>query len=244
MAFLWTKRNGGQEGGNLSTPPSACQNTTVPKNGKRLKVLSALALATVLYTVKPGDTLSGAAQQYNTTWEAIYHDNQSEIRNPNLIYVGEKLRIPEGDRTTGTVPVQASTPRSFSSTNTVQSTPVQSAPAQSYNVTPVQSASTPTQSTSSAASSSTSSAASSTSSSTSASSLADIPGVPEAFAACVAYRESTDDTNPAADGNAYGIIPASGYNVAGDSIAQQKQVFVEIYDTTGPSAWAADGCAS
>jgi hypothetical protein len=68
--------------------------------------------------------------------------------------------------------------------------------------------------------------------------------VPSSVAACVAYRESTDDTNPAADGNAYGIIPASGYNVAGDSIAQQKQVFVEIYDTTGPSAWAADGCAS
>jgi LysM repeat protein len=229
----------GRRGEDLSTPPSACQNTTVPKNGKRLKVLSALALATVLYTVKPGDTLSGVAQHYNTTWEAVYHDNQSAIRNPNLIYVGERLHVPAGDRTTGTVPVQASTPRSSSSSDTVQSAPVQS-----YSVTPVQSASTPTQSTSSTASSSASSTASSTSSSTSASSLADIPGVPEAFAACVAYRESTDDTNPAADGNAYGIIPASGYNVAGDSIAQQKQVFEEIYDTTGPSAWAADGCAS
>lgn len=74
--------------------------------------------------------------------------------------------------------------------------------------------------------------------------LADIPGVPHWFAACVAYRESTDDTNPAADGNAYGIIPASGYNVSGDSIAQQKLVFKQIYDTTGPSAWAADGCPS
>jgi LysM repeat protein len=212
-------------------------------------VLSALALATVLYTVKPGDSLSGVAQQYNTTWEAIYHDNQSTIRNPNLIYVGERLSVPEGDRTTPAVPVQAPAAQSFSSSNSgqsarvqsapTQSTPVQSTPVQSYSVTPTQAASSQAQSTSDAASST-----SSTSSSTSASSLADIPGVPESFAACVAYRESTDDTNPAADGNAYGIIPASGYNVAGDSIAQQKQVFVEIYDTTGPSAWAADGCAS
>jgi hypothetical protein len=68
--------------------------------------------------------------------------------------------------------------------------------------------------------------------------------VPQSFAACVASRESTNDTNPAAGGNAYGILPASGYNVSGDSIAQQKQVFEEIYATTGPSAWAGDGCSS
>jgi hypothetical protein len=79
-------------------------------------------------------------------------------------------------------------------------------------------------------------------SSYSSGSLSDIPGVPSSFAACVAYRESTNDTNPAAHGDAYGIIPASGYNVSGDSLAQQKQVFKEIYDSTGPSAWAADGC--
>jgi nucleoid-associated protein YgaU len=54
-------------------------------------VLSALALATVLYTVKPGDTLSGVAQQYNTTWMAIYDDNQSTIRNPNMIFVGQQI---------------------------------------------------------------------------------------------------------------------------------------------------------
>lgn len=74
------------------------------------------------------------------------------------------------------------------------------------------------------------------------SALGDIPGVPYSFASCVAYRESTNGTNPAANGNVYGIIPASGYNVSGDSIAQQKQVFKQIYDTVGPSAWAADGC--
>lgn len=74
------------------------------------------------------------------------------------------------------------------------------------------------------------------------SNLSDIPGVPPAFAACVAYRESTDLQNPAANGNAYGIIPASGYNVAGASLAVQKHTFLAIYDNQGPVAWAADGC--
>ena len=45
----------------------------------------------------------------------------------------------------------------------------------------------------------------------------------------MAYRESTDLQNPAASGNAYGIIPASGYNVYGTSLAHQKQVFAELY---------------
>ena len=76
----------------------------------------------------------------------------------------------------------------------------------------------------------------------SSSSLSDIPGVPKSFAACVAFRESTDLENPAADGNAYGIIPASGYNVYGTSLAHQKQVFAELYRQYGGTPWAADGC--
>jgi LysM domain len=73
------------------------------------------------------------------------------------------------------------------------------------------------------------------------SSLGDIPGVPVSFA-CIAYRESTDGSNPAAHGDVYGIIPASGYNVAGDSLAQQQQVVRELYDAYGLRPWAADGC--
>ena len=181
-----------------------------------------------MYTVKPGDTLSGVAQQYNTTWEAIYNDNQSTIHNPNLVYAGQQIRVPKGDLTAAVVPVQASAPQAAS-------TSAQSAPVQSYSVTPAPAASTTVHSSSDTANSGYSSGSSS-------SSLSDVPGVPSSFAACVAYRESTDDTNPAANGDAYGIIPASGYNVYGDSLAQQKQVFEQIYDSTGPSAWAADGC--
>jgi LysM repeat protein len=201
-------------------------------------VLPALALATVLYTVKPGDTLSGIAQNYNTTWEAIYNENHSEIRNPNFVYVGERLHVRKGDHSTVGPAQAAATAQSSPSSSNVHSTPVRS---YSVSTTPASTApaSTAARSTTSAAST-TDSAGSSASGS---GSLSNIPGVPSSFASCVAYRESTNDTNPAANGNAYGIIPASGYNVSGDSIAQQKQVFKEIYDTTGASAWAADGCA-
>ena len=195
-------------------------------------MLSALALATVLYSVKPGDTLSGIAQHYNTTWEAIYDDNQSVIKNPNTVYVGQHLRVPEGDLTASLVPAQASAAPAAQTPASPASG--QSAAVKRYNVTPA-AASAPAQSTAA-------DSVRSDSTGSSTGGLSDIAGVPQSFAACVAYRESTNDTNPAANGDAYGIIPASGYNVSGDSIAQQKQVFKEIYDSTGPSAWAADGC--
>lgn len=71
----------------------------------------------------------------------------------------------------------------------------------------------------------------------------DVPGVPQAFAACVAFRESTNGTNPAANGNMYGIIPASGYNVAGMSLGQQKIIFAKLYAQYGTQPWSpSDGC--
>lgn len=73
-------------------------------------------------------------------------------------------------------------------------------------------------------------------------SLDDIPGVPSSFVKCVAFRESTNDTNPAANGNAYGIIPASGHDVEGASLATQKAAFAQLYSQDGGTPWAADGC--
>lgn len=45
----------------------------------------------VLYTVKPGDTLTAIARRYGVSIASIVSLNQ--ISNPNLIYVGEILRI-------------------------------------------------------------------------------------------------------------------------------------------------------
>lgn len=43
------------------------------------------------YTVKSGDTLSEIAQKYETTYQALAEKNN--ISNPNLIYVGQILKI-------------------------------------------------------------------------------------------------------------------------------------------------------
>ena len=48
----------------------------------------------VVYIVKPGDTLSGIASKYGTTYQKIAADNG--IGNPNLIYPGQKLIIKSG----------------------------------------------------------------------------------------------------------------------------------------------------
>lgn len=47
--------------------------------------------ATITYTVKRGDTLSAIAKKYGTTVKSIAAENG--IKNKNLIYVGQKLKI-------------------------------------------------------------------------------------------------------------------------------------------------------
>lgn len=65
--------------------------------GERLTILTNTnfektnALNKVLYTVKSGDTLSELAIRFDTTVEDIVRLNN--IQNPNLIYVGQRLRI-------------------------------------------------------------------------------------------------------------------------------------------------------
>jgi NitT/TauT family transport system substrate-binding protein len=49
------------------------------------------------YTVKAGDTLSKLAERfYNSMskWEKIYEANKEILKNPNYIYIGQKLMIP------------------------------------------------------------------------------------------------------------------------------------------------------
>lgn len=47
--------------------------------------------AAVYYTVKSGDTLSGIAAKFGTTWQNLQEMNG--ISNPNVIYAGQKLRV-------------------------------------------------------------------------------------------------------------------------------------------------------
>jgi LysM repeat protein len=175
-------------------------------------LLAAIALAA--YLIQPGDTLSGIAASHGVSLASVEAANTG-ITNPNLIYVGQTVDIPEG----------SSASQGSSATQSSASTD------------------SGTKSTSSVQSSSTASGTGASASSNSSSDLSDIAGVPSSFASCVAYRESTDLQNPAADGNAYGIIGASGYNVYGTSLANQKKVFGELYAEYGTSPWVSDGCA-
>jgi len=47
----------------------------------------------IIYVVKKGDTLSTIAKKYNTTIKTLA--NLNNIKNVNLIYVGEKIKIPK-----------------------------------------------------------------------------------------------------------------------------------------------------
>jgi LysM repeat protein len=60
-------------------------------------VTRAAPAASRTYTVRPGDTLSRIAARFYGNpgrWTWIYAANRSKIRNPNVIYAGERLTIP------------------------------------------------------------------------------------------------------------------------------------------------------
>jgi nucleoid-associated protein YgaU len=53
--------------------------------------------ATQDYTVQLGDTLSKLAERFynsQSKWEQIYEANKNTVKNPNYIYVGQRLMIP------------------------------------------------------------------------------------------------------------------------------------------------------
>lgn len=53
-----------------------------------------------IYVVKSGDTLSGIANKYGTTYQELAAYNN--ISNPNVITVGQKIKIPKGASSTTT----------------------------------------------------------------------------------------------------------------------------------------------
>ena len=52
-----------------------------------------------VYTVKSGDTLSAIARKYNTTYQKLAAYNG--IANPNMIYAGQKIKIPGTETASG-----------------------------------------------------------------------------------------------------------------------------------------------
>jgi LysM repeat protein len=203
--------------GDPASRPKAVVIRTRRKPKGQQQLFAAIAIAA--YLIQPGDTLSGIAASHGVSLAAVEAANP-QLSDPNLIYTGQRIEIPSGSSASNEshVPYQHAGQDSGGGSTRVRDRVLPG----DANVT-IHSSSEGSRGFSS-------------------SSLSDIPGVPRSFAACVALRESTDLQNPAADGNAYGIISSSGYHVWGTSLAHQKHVFVELYQQYGGKPWAADGC--
>lgn len=48
-----------------------------------------------VYEIKKGDTLGKIAKQFGTTWQKIHEMNKEVIKNPDLIFPGQKIKIPK-----------------------------------------------------------------------------------------------------------------------------------------------------
>jgi LysM repeat protein len=80
----------------VRTPAKATAVTEQAQQAQTTAVRHATSV-TSTYTVRSGDTLTSIARHfYGTTskWNWIFQANRSKIHNPNSIFVGEKLTIP------------------------------------------------------------------------------------------------------------------------------------------------------
>ncbi len=71
--------------------------------GQRLVIpegASAVSVSSGIYVVERGDSLSAIAIRYNTTVDRLVQMNG--LTNPNLIYVGQRLAVPEGSEVSAT----------------------------------------------------------------------------------------------------------------------------------------------
>jgi LysM repeat protein len=196
-------------------------------------VMAGLAAGPALastHTVQPGDTLSGIAASSGVSLTNVEAAN-TWIKNPNLIYVGQKINVPDGrSGITPAAPTYYQAPASSSTSSEGSDT--------SAAATGTSSASSGTSSASTGTSASTSTPAASTSTGSS----------PSSFQQCVAWRESGNNPTASSSG-LYGILPSTwaslGYSgTAGSaSVAQQNQAFQQLYAQDGTSPWAPyDGC--
>jgi ABC-type nitrate/sulfonate/bicarbonate transport system substrate-binding protein/LysM repeat protein len=82
----------------VSKPVVASNETAAPTI---VKSTQAPSHANQEYTVKGGDTLSRLSERFYNSgdkWERIYEANKDTVKNPNYIYIGQKLIIPVDER--------------------------------------------------------------------------------------------------------------------------------------------------
>ena len=104
-------------------------NTTTASTSSTSSAASTSSSATT-YTVKSGDTLSSIASSYNTTTSTLTSLNN--LSNPNLIYVGQVLKVAGSSTSTSSSSASQAT---TSGTYTVKAGDTLSSIASSYNTT-------------------------------------------------------------------------------------------------------------
>lgn len=90
---------------NMNEIADALCRSVVAQLGLTLKVTAPVGNT---YTIKAGDTLSAIAIRFNTTVQALVALN--EIKNPNLILVGQVLKISAGAPVSTPVPIPSPKP--------------------------------------------------------------------------------------------------------------------------------------
>ena len=96
-----TKSNGGADSkATPATNPGASKTTKVNDSAKKIakkaapKKYSANASGKTVH-VKRGDTLRKIAKRYHVKggWKGLWKLNKKTIKNPNLIYIGQTIKI-------------------------------------------------------------------------------------------------------------------------------------------------------
>ena len=106
-------------------------NSNSSSSGQSSSTTTNTETSSASYTVKSGDTLSGIANQYNTTVNQIVSLNQ--LSNPNLIYVGQVLKLKNSQTTNSSSSSSSSTAATTVGTYTVKAGDTLSAIASRYS---------------------------------------------------------------------------------------------------------------
>jgi LysM repeat protein len=75
------------------TPPTPKKKVTTAVAPTPTPTRTTAKKVAASYLIKRGDTLSKIAKKNGTTWRTLFAANRDTVRNPNLIYTGNHLRL-------------------------------------------------------------------------------------------------------------------------------------------------------
>lgn len=178
------------------------------------------ANADVRVTVKSGDTVAKIANQYNSSVSAI--ETANNLKNVNLIYVGESLSVPNSTTVASTTAATTATTQSQSTTPAQSTTTTNNSANTATNYSGTASHTTATTGTTSTNTAATTSTSGSTSSAKS----------------WIANKES-GGSYTASNGNYYGKYQLTKSLLNGDYSAANQEKVANSYVSSRYGSWAA-----